>query len=84
MAQGPLVVELLSKLASNFDSLNISNLECRLSNIIRDGGSTALHTAYTVDTIDTVYTELRFVKTIATVMTTTAPAVLKKYFFGHL
>ena len=57
-----------------------------MSNTIRDGGSTALHTAYIVDTIDTVYTvytELRFVTTIATVMTTTAPALLKKYFFGH-
>ena len=58
-----------------------------MSNTIRDGGSTALHTAYIVDTIDTVYTvytELRFVTTIATVMTITAPALLKKYFFGHL
>ena len=58
-----------------------------MSNTIRDGGSIALHTAYIVDTIDTVhtvYTELRFVTTIATVMTTTAPALLKKYFFGHL
>ena len=56
-----------------------------MSNTIRDGGSTALHTAYIVDTIDTVYTvytELRFVTTIATVMTTTAPAVLKKTFSG--
>ena len=46
-----------------------------------------MHTAYIVDTIDTVYTvytELRFAATIATVKTTTAPAVLKKYFFGHL
>ena len=55
-----------------------------MSNTIRDGGSTALHTAYIVDTIDTVYKELRLVTTIATVMTTTAPALLKKYFFGHL